>query len=173
MKPMIAQTLRSRWLAGLVHLALWLLLYLAVAGLGGNAPAYRETDGSQPPPRSPEAIAKLDRLFSSLPVRSRDTNAPNAFFTRHFLPTPTPAPPPPTTRKIELVYQGFFSTDTGGPQTMIKMGEKYVITPVGSNVTANLFVAQASVLSLTLTNTSGQTNLLALNVKKEVEVPIK
>jgi len=173
MKPIIAQTLRSRWLAGVVHAALWLLLYLAVAGIGGRAPVYREADGSQPPPQTPEAIRRLDRLFAATPPRPADSNAPNAFFTRHFIPAPAPTPPPPTTRKIELVYQGFFTADNGAPQTMVKLGEKYLITPAGSNLTANLFVAQAAVLSLTLTNPAGQTNLLPLNVKKEVEVPIK
>lgn len=173
MKPLIAQTLRSRWLAGTVHAGLWLLLYLSVAGLGGRAPYYHEADGSHPPPHSPEAITKLDRLFSATPVLPVDTNAPSAFFTRHFIPAPAPKPPPPTTRKIQLAYQGFFTANGGERKTMVKLGDKYLITPVGSNVTANLFVAQANVLSLTLTNTAGQTNLLPLNTTKEVEVPIK
>lgn len=173
MNAFLAQTLRSRWLTTLVHAALWLLLYLAVIGIGGKAPPYSERDATFPPPHSPEPIAKLDRLFTMDYQQSGLTNQDSPFFTQHFVPAPKPAPPPPTTKKIELVYLGFYAAQGGMPQTMVKLGDKYLITPLGSNVTANLYAAQASVLSLLLTNSTGQTNLLRVNVKKEVEVPLK
>jgi hypothetical protein len=40
-------------------------------------------------------------------------------------------------------------------------------------VATNLFVLDATIQTLTLTNTCSQTNVLALNVKQIVEVPLK
>jgi len=47
------------------------------------------------------------------------------------------------------------------------------VAQVGSNVTANLFVAAATMMSLTLTNPVAQTNLLPLNAKTPIKVPIQ
>jgi len=56
---------------------------------------------------------------------------------------------------------------------MVKLGDAILAAQVGSNVTANLFAADASGTSLTLTNPAGQTNLLPLNAKTQMKVPIK
>ena len=53
------------------------------------------------------------------------------------------------------------------------MGEKLVGIPVGGIVVTNLFVVEAAMQTLTLTNTAVQTNVLLLNTKQVVEVPIK
>lgn len=175
MKPVVAQTLRSRWLATLVHVALWLLLLLAVMRIGGHPPVFTERDGSSPPNQPPVPVAKLDRLFTTepWPVVIPSSNSPSAFFTRHFIPPVAPSPPPPTTKKISLVYHGFYSIEGGGTRTLVKSGEEFLSAPVGGKLTANLYVANASLVSLLLTNSTGQTNLLMLNTSKEVEVPIK
>lgn len=175
MTPLIAQILRSRWLAVVVHVGLWLLVYLALTRLGGRSPAYRAADGSAPPVQIQVPVGKLDRLFAvaSWPRVTSGTNTKSAFFTQYFTPAPAPAPPPPTTKKIELTYLGYYYTEQGKKQTMVKLGEAFLVTPEGGNVTANLFASEVSVMSLTVTNTAGKTNLLALNKKQEVEVPIK
>lgn len=174
MKPIVAQLLRSPWLAALVHAGLWLLLYLAASGLGGTAPIFRESDGTETIAQMPPPIGKLSPLFAvtSWPKITGHTNLHSIFGTSHFIPAPKPAPPPPTTRKIELTYQGYYSVD-GKSLVMLKMGDKFLVSAVGANVTDNLFAAQVAVMNLTLTNSAGQTNVLPLNVKKEVEVPIK
>ena len=175
MNAILAQLLRSRWLAAILHGSVWLILLLALLGLRGNAPAYREADASAPPPQIPSPVGKLDRLFNpgAWPRILEPTNGITAFYTKHFIPPPTVAPPPPTTKKIELSYQGFFFTENGAKRTMVKMGDKYIVATEGSNLVANLYVAKVSVLSLLLTNSAGKTNLLALDKKAEVEVPIK
>lgn len=174
MKPIVAQVLRSPWLAALVHAGLWLLLYFAASGLGGVAPIYREADGTESVRLMPTPITRLAPLFATAtwPKIAGHTNVQSIFATRHFIPAPKPTPPPPTTRKIDLTYQGFYSVE-GRSVVMLKTADKFIVAQVGSNLTANLFAARAGAMELTLTNSTGQTNVLPLNVKKEVEVPIK
>lgn len=174
MKPVLAQTLKHRWFVTGVHLALWFLLYLAVSGLGGKAPLFGDSSGTSAPSRSPVPVKRLHGLFApeAWPRSVVDTNALSLVFTRHFIPPAMPAPPPPTTRKIELTYQGFFQTADGPKTAIVKLGDLFLISPVGTKVTANLFAADATMQSLLLTNAAAQTNLLLLNTKKEIEVPI-
>jgi hypothetical protein len=172
----LALLLRSRWFVAFIHAGLWLLLYLSVAGLRGKAPELREEDpSSSMPARSPAPVAKLDALFSPgvWPKSLGDTNLVNPFFTRHFIPPATPAAPVPTTRKIEVTYQGFYESGDGPRQVILKLGEAFIVAPIGARVATNLFVSAATMQTLTLTNLAAQTNILSLNAKKEIEVPIQ
>lgn len=175
MKLIVAQFLRSPWLAAVVHASLWLLLYFCVSSVGGVAPVYTAADGLEAVAQVPVPISKLRSLFTETEwpvIADPATKAQSIFGTTHFIPAPKPAQPPPTTRKIELTYQGFYSVD-GRSLAMLKLGDKFIVAPIGSNVTANLFAAESSITGLVLTNPAGQTNLLRLNVKQTVEVPIK
>jgi hypothetical protein len=171
MKPVGLQTLRSRWFVVFVHLCLWILLYLAAAGIGGKTPDFHETDSFSAPAQSPAPVARLDQLFASdtWPKWPGDTNGTSAFFTRHFIPA---VPAPPTIRKFELTYQGFYQSGDSPKQTMIRLGDSFLVTPIGGRVISNLFVADATLQALTLTNPAAKTNILPLNQKKEVEVPL-
>jgi hypothetical protein len=171
MKPIGLQTLRSRWFAICVHLCLWFLLYLAAAGIGGKTPDFRETDSFSAPAQSPAPVARLDALFAPdvWPKSLGVTSIASAFYTRHFIPA---VPAPATVHKFELTYQGFFQSGDSPKQTMIRLGDSFLITPVGGRVISNLFVAEATLQSLTLTNPEAKTNILAMNQKKEVEVPL-
>ncbi len=174
--PTLLQFLRNRWMAAAVHILFWVLLYLAITGFGGKAPAFKETDSFSTPAHSPAPVAKLEHLFDPgvWPKTAAATNLLNPFFTRHFIPpTPPPAPPPPTTRKIELTYHGFYQTADGPQHVLVKLGDAFLDRPVGTNLTANLFAVAANGQTLTLTNTAAQTNILTLNTKKEIEVPIE
>jgi hypothetical protein len=171
MKPVGLQTLRSRWFVVFVHLCLWVMLYLAAAGIGGKTPDFHESDSFSAPAQSPAPVARLDQLFASdvWPKWPGETNCTSAFYTRHFIPV---LPAPPTARKFELTYQGFYQSGDNPKQTMIRLGDTFLITPVGGRVISNLFVAEATLQTLTLTNPAATTNILALNQKKEVEVPL-
>jgi hypothetical protein len=171
MPPLIARTLRNRWFVTGVHAALWLLLYLAVVNLGGRAPDYREADADGAPPQSPAPVAGLARLFSpgTWPKSLSATNTLDPFLTRYFVP-PAP-PPPPTTRKIEVTYQGFYHTGTGPKQAIFRLGEAFLVAPVGARIATNLFIAEATMQTMTLTNLAAQTNVLPLNAKKELLIP--
>jgi hypothetical protein len=175
MKQPLLQLLRNRWFAALVHACLWMLVFLAAFGVTGKMPDVREEEAFSVPPQDPVPVAKLAQLFSAdaFPRKLPGTNEVDAFYTRYFVPPPAPTPPAPTTRKFELVYEGYYGTADGPKQTLVKLGDTFIVAPIGGRVISNLFVSDVSFQALSLTNTTGQTNMLLLNVKKEVEVPIK
>ena len=172
MPPLLKKTLRSRWFVVCMHASLWLLVYLALTNLGGKAPDVRDADVAAPTPQNPVPVAGLERLFSPgiWPKSLIDTNRLNPFFTPYFIP---PAPPPPTTRKIEVTYQGFYQTGADSKRVIFKLGEAFLVAPIGARVATNIFIAEATMQALTLTNLSAQTNILPLNTKKEIVVPIQ
>ena len=172
MHPIVKKTLRSRWFVVSMHASLWLLVYLALTNLGGKAPNVRDADTAATLPQNPVPVAGLERLFSPgiWPKSLIDTNRLNPFFTPYFIP---PAPPPPTTRKIEVTYQGFYQTGDDLKHTIFKLGEAYLVAPIGARIATNLFIAEATMQALTLTNLSAQTNILPLNTKKEIVIPIQ
>jgi hypothetical protein len=171
---MFDQLLKNRVFTGCVHVAVWLLLYLAATQLGGKSPAFQETvvfpNTVEPPP----PIAKLETLFAAgdWPGTLQKTNADSPFATAHFIPRNVPAPKP-TTRKVALTYQGFFQAGTDVRHAIIRMDDAIVMASIGKQLTTNLFVSDATLQTLTLTNLAAQTNILSLNTKKDVEVPIQ
>jgi hypothetical protein len=175
MKNGFTDKLKSRSFAGFIHACLWVLLYLVVTGFRGRAPEYRDSEGFSTPAQSPAPVAKLDELFSpeAWSKIAPGSNTLDPFFTTHFIPNTPPVVAAPTTRKIELTYQGYYQNGDGLRQTMVKFGDAFIVTPIGHRVASNLFVADASMQTLTLTNPAAQTNVLPVNVKKEIEVPLK
>jgi hypothetical protein len=117
-------------------------------------------------------VAGLERLFAPgmWPKPLADTNLLYPFFTRYFVPPP---PPPPTTRKIEVTYQGFYQNGDGPKQTIFKLDEAFFVAPIGARIAPELFIADATMHALTLTNVAAQTNIVPLNAKKEIIVPIQ
>jgi hypothetical protein len=174
MRAILAQILKSNWFAVAVHAGLWLIVYLAATCLAGRAPEFGEADSFSTPPQTPAPIARLEPLLSTAPWTNSfaQTNLINPFFTRHFIPPPAPPPAVPTTRKIELTYQGFYRTGESARQAIVKMGDAFVVTPIGASIATNLFIADATMLHLILTNLAAQTNILTLNTQKVIEIPI-
>ena len=172
MPPIVKKTLRSRWFVAGVHAALWILLYLAIANLRGRAPDFREADAGANSPQNSVPVEGLERLFSPgiWPRSLIDTNLLNPFFTRYFVPPP---PPPPTTRKIEVTYLGFYQSGEGIKNTILKLDEAFVVAPTGARIATNLFIADATMQVMTLTNLAAQTNIVPLNAKKEIIVPLQ
>jgi hypothetical protein len=175
MPSVLRQAVRSRWFAWTIHGFLWVLLYLVISNAGGRAPAFHQSSAVSPPPQSVAPIARLGLLFATdqWPKPAASTNDPSPFFTRYFVPMPSPAPPPPTTRKIEVTYLGFYETAGDAKNAVLKIGDAFVTARLGTLIATNLFVAQATMQTLTLTNLAAQTNLLMLNTNKQIEVPLK
>ena len=164
MKTLLAHLLASRWFVMVVHCALWGLLYLTVANLSGTAPRFRDGRATSPPRSSLLPADAIGGCFSTpLPVPV-DTNATNPFHTIHFQPRQAPAPPPPTTRKIELTYLGYYQTDTGLRQAIVQFEGAFLVSSVGSKITANLFAADDRMQSLVVTNPAAQTTSLLKEV---------
>jgi hypothetical protein len=177
---MFSETLRSRWFSTALHAGLWALLLLALigAGIGRQGVRYGEAEADPAGVVTPAPVAPLQRLFSTAwPKSLVDASSRNLFATTHFFvpppPPPPPAPPPPTTRKIELTYQGFYRVSNGPKHALMRLGGALLDIPVGGRVVTNLFVLEADMQILTLTNSAGQTNALQLNANKTVEVPLQ
>ena len=176
MSALLIQTLRSRWFVLGTHAILWLLLYLALIQAGGRAPEYRDDLSYSLPALSTAPVGKIAALFSTAewPKPVAETNLCNPFFSRYFVPPPSPAPPPPpTTRKVEVAYQGYYQAADKPKCAMVKIGEVYIVAPIGGTVANKLFVADVTMQRLTLTNHLSQTNVVPLNAKKEFEVPLQ
>ncbi len=172
MPPVITKALRNRWFVVGVHAGLWFLLYLTLTHLGGKAPDFHEADAVANPPQSPAPVAGLERLFlpGIWPKSLVQTNLLNPFYTTHFV---LPPPPPPTTRKIDVAYQGFSQISEGIKQVGYKLDNVFKIAPIGTQIATELFIADASIQALMLTNVAAQTNIIGLNTNKEIIVPIK
>jgi len=180
---MLSETLRTRWFSLCLHAGLWLLLVLAIIGSrgGGNVSPFGPAAARSRAVIAPVPVARLKLLFTATnqPGTVVDPAAPNLFKTSYFVPAPqplpakpVPAPPPPTTQKIALTYQGYYRTGDGPKYALLKLGDNLVRIPVGGMVVTNLFVVDAELRTLTLTNTAVQTNLLNLNARQVVEVPL-
>jgi hypothetical protein len=157
--------------AGL-HAGLWLLLYLALTHLGGKAPDFREADAVANPPQSPAPVAGLESLFlpGIWPKSLVQTNLFNPFYTTHFV---LPPPPPPTTRKINVVYRGFSQISEGIKQVGYELDNVFKTAPIGAQIATELFIADATIQALMLTNVAAQTNIIGQNTNKDIIIPIK
>jgi hypothetical protein len=172
MPPIVMKALRNRWFVVVVHAGLWLLLYLALTQLGGRAPDFREANAAANPPQSPAPVAGLERLFlpGIWPKTLVQTNMPDPFYTLYFVPPP---PPPPTTRNIRVAYQGYYQTAETAKNAILKVDDLIMVAPIGTRITNDTFIADITLLALTLTNAAGQTNTVGLNTNKEIIIPIK
>lgn len=171
---MLTQTFKSRWFVTVLHTGLWLLLALAVLRLRGTSPHFLETTSHTSPAESPVPVARLEALFApeSWPKHAGETNSLSPFATRYFTPPVTPVVPP-TTRKVELTYQGFYQTGDDPKHVFLQVDSALVVSLVGGRIATELFIADAAMQTLTLTNLAAQTNVLTVNTKKIVEVPVK
>jgi hypothetical protein len=175
MTPVLMQTLRSSWMVLALHAGLWLLVGVIILRLGGHSPDFHEANANSTAPQATIPVARFDSVFTSSqwPKPFANSNLDNPFLTRHFIPTAPPPPPPPTTRKIEITYQGYYQAGDNPYDAILKIGDAFVVARIGTTIATNLFVAQATMQTLTLTNFAAQTNVLTVNVKKEIEVPLK
>jgi hypothetical protein len=175
MSSTLVQILRGRAFAIGVHISVWVLLALVIMKIGGKTPDFHDNDSLSAPPQSLIPVAKLGSLFTSSqwPGPLPATEAASPFYTRYFVPVPSPVPPPPTTKKIELIYQGYFQAEGGPRNAIVKLADTFKVVPIGAAVATDYYVAEADMQSLTLTNPASQTTLLPLNAKKEIEVPVK
>jgi hypothetical protein len=175
MSSSLIQILRGRAFGIGVHISLWGLLALVLIKIGGKTPDFHDSDSLAAPPQSLVPVAKLGSLFTSSqwPGSLPAAEGSSPFFTRYFVPVPSPAPPPPTTKKIEVIYQGYFQAEGSSKNAIVKLADTFKVVPIGGALATNYYVSEADLQTLTLTNPASQTTLLPLNAKKEIEVPVQ
>jgi hypothetical protein len=170
---MLKETLRSRWFSIALHAGLWLLLVMVAAGLGGRRSVFTDVT-TEATMLTVVPVAKVERLFAptNQPKQVFDSSLQSAFATLYFTPPVVPVPVP-TTRRLDVTYQGYYQSAGGPLRAMLRAADLLVSVPVGGVVVSNLWVAEATFQTMTLTNSAGKTNILKMNIKQEVEVPLK
>jgi hypothetical protein len=160
-------------------LSLTLLVALGLAQVLRDLVPTTTTSHTFTPPEnktrhSPPLQAALS-LFTTNAVPSPQPEQTSAFHTTYFVPPPKPPPPAaPTTKKVELTYLGFLQANTNSPKlALVQNADQQWTGSLGSNLVANVFIANILQTSLVVTNTEGQTNQLPFRTKTTLEVPIQ
>lgn len=128
---------------------------------------------TQPTPPLQPALSLF--TTNAVPSPSPQPEQTSAFHTSHFVPPPKPPPPAaPTTKTVELTYLGFLQANTNSPKlALVQNADQQWTGSLGSNLVANVFIADITQTSLTVTNTEGQTNQLPFRTKTSLEIPIQ
>jgi len=143
----------------------------------------RNLDGGAPEPPALSFLApigaKVDRghqieqtfstsFFSDFkPAR----NMSNPFYSIPFVPPPPPDPP--TTRRVDLLYQGYFVSSQGEKKAYVLVGDQLVIGGIGTKVAAQYLMGGISPGALILKDLAGKELTVSFNAKTQVVVPIK
>ena len=164
---------QDRSLIVLLMLGLVALLVLVLATWGGDLPTPPNLRRPLEQTLDLSPLRRLESLFATrlLGRLIPSNNAPNPFFTRYF--EPPPPPPPPATRKVKVVYQGFFQVADGPKRAFIAVDKSLKVVTPGTVVVADFAVADMDRNSLVLTNRAGVTNRLAYSAQKVLSVPAK
>jgi len=83
------------------------------------------------------------------------------------------APPPPVTRKISLVYRGFYRSRSGAAFVYIEVDNVTGLYPVGTELVANWTIAAVQGNELILEQDAAPRRAFPFNQKKSLEVPLK
>jgi hypothetical protein len=161
----------SRWSALILCASLIVLIAFAAADLGGavpKLPAQQHMANTEP---LLNPIHKAEQLFSSNAFRGilRLTNSINPFFTTHF--QPPPASPPSPTRRVDVVYQGFYQTADGQKLAFIKIGDSITTAASGAKVGSTHTVGTISFDEVVLIDSNSKTNVLRFNTKQQIDIP--
>ena len=168
---MMGNTEKRLIAAGLALVWLGIILVRIITQYGGRVPARPDL-----PPNSPVAIqvhrpGQVENAYSLAWIArfKPAKNLSNPFYPNPTLPPPPPAPP--STRQIEVLYQGYYMTSQGVKQAYVTVGGRLLIGSTGSKVVGNLVIADISLRTLTLQDSTGKKLILDFMAKKPVEVP--
>ncbi|MBL9127779.1 MAG: hypothetical protein JNL97_09035 [Verrucomicrobiales bacterium] len=157
--------------------ALFALLIATLTGWRRPVPDGTGRRMGAEPAALPAAAAQARQFFgwaSSATWRPL-TNTGNPFFTLAIQPPPPPTPPPaaPSTRKLDLVYRGFFETSARVRRAVVQVADKQVIAGKGERVVADYSVADIQLGHLGMTNAAGVAAKLDFSKAAQIEVPAK
>jgi hypothetical protein len=161
---------RDRWIAGLLLIGLLALLVLVLRDYGVGLPRFPQSARHTETAFTPVSENQLQELLAPDNVPNLgSTNLDSPFFTTHFQP---PKPPAPTTRKVDMIYKGFFQTTDGDRQAFVQVDNANRTAALGRPLIADLAVSEILPQTLTLTNSASRTNVLEFNKSTSVEVPV-
>lgn len=149
-------------------------LLLLWRDLGGDLPPMPAPTGANPVAEAVLPLIPDDTLFrlESVASPTPTEGMTGAFYTSHFKPPPEPPPkPPPTTRQVQLTYLGSLQAGESPRAAVVDDGSAQWTVRVGSNLVANLWVAEIELDRLVLTNSEGTTNVLEFRRQATLEVP--
>jgi hypothetical protein len=163
------------WLLVPTTLGLLVLLALTLATLRHRA------TGMVPPVTNTPALRPLAGAsqvhdYFSWPATVRwlpPTNTANPFFTLAIQVSHpgAPAASPLATKKIDLIYRGFFETSKGVRRALIQVAEQQVLSGLGEKVVADYVAVDIALRHLNLTNPAGKTVKLEFALPQQLEVP--
>lgn len=158
-----------------VLLLAWLgFLACQIAGnLGGASPEPPALSLFTPIGTKVNRGRQLEQTFSTAfyadfkPAR----NMSNPFYSIPFVPPPPPDPP--TTRRVELLYQGYFAGSQGEKMAYVLVGDQLVVGGIGSKVVAPYMMGGITPAALVLKDGTGRELMVNFNAKTQVVVPIQ
>lgn len=103
------------------------------------------------------------------------TNSANPFYTLAIRPAPPPKPPPPApaTRKVDVIYRGFFETSARVRRAVVQVADKQLLTGKGDTIVADYVVTEIELGHLGATNGAGAAVTIGFSKTVSIEVPAK
>jgi hypothetical protein len=171
--------IKRHWTSAALVGLLLVLLGLILRDFGGGIPELPAFQERLKPAREVIPVRNLEQLFSTAPVGDLLplTRSASLVYTAHFQPppaAPTPEPPPPpTTRNVDLLYHGFYTTGDGGKRAFIDVAGELFVRTEGEELINGYQLREIGFRSLTLANEAGETLTLNFNSKKDLQVPAR
>lgn len=170
---MLGTTEKRLLAAGLALLWICVLLIRETAQFGGRLPEQPRLPQPSPVALQAHRPGLVENAYSlALFARFRPArNLSNPFYPNPTLPPPPPAAP--LTRQIDVIYQGYYMTSQGVKQAYITVGDRLVIGATGTKIVGNMVIADISLRTLTLQDSTGKKLIVDFMTKKPVEVPVR
>ncbi|MCL5096576.1 MAG: hypothetical protein M1608_03385 [Candidatus Omnitrophica bacterium] len=152
-----------------------IVIYSAARHWGGHVPAPPDLSSFGAGVISSNRARQVEAAFAwtSLTNLQPAVNLNDPFFPTPGQPAPAPpAAPAPSTRKVDLLYQGYYSTSQGEKRAYVLVGDQLLVGPIGTKVLANLVISDISLRTLTLKDDVGKEIRLNFDAKTTLEIPL-
>jgi hypothetical protein len=165
-------SLKNRLLIGITCLA-WLILvsFFVVKEMGGTHMAAPSLNASASQGMRKGGTGLINDIFGDITLQGKTpmVNAGNPFYFPQIQPQ---VPPPPKTRKVNLVFRGFFTTTHGDKYAYVVVDEKLMVGPIGSKLVGNLSIADITAQGLAVKSDAPKETILPFNLPQTIEIPI-
>ncbi len=160
---------------GIVFLCLLALATVVFMDIGGDLP-----ERPEPPKGASLASAELplkaaQTLFDmeSYGELVVTTNSSNPFYTEYFVPVKPPPPAPPLTRKVSVLYQGFYATQDGRKKAFLTIDGAPVKMSLGETSKDGLMLGVIERKEVHFVDASTKEHIVKFKEPALIEVPNK